>query len=199
MSLKRMIVAVVLALALWLAAAPFLPGLLIVEKPVDQPDAIVVLGGGASYVERTKFAAELFAAGRSKRILLTNDGLQGGWDKAEQRNPYFWELARRSLIANGVPESAVTMLPETVESTRDEAVLISAKAGELGLRRVLIVTSPHHTRRSLAAFDRASAGNIEFGVASPASDLGPFWWMTRRGLNRVALEYVKLAWYSLSF
>lgn len=199
MRIKRIVFFVALALLSWVAAAPFLPGFLIVEKPVDRPDAIIVLGGGASYVERTRYAAELFAAGRSARILLTDDGLQGGWDKAEQRNPYFWELARRSLIASGVPESAVTLLPGVVESTRDEALLLSAKAGELGLRRVLIVTSPHHTRRSLAAFERAAGGRVECGVASPASDVGAFWWLTRRGLSRVALEYVKLAWYWASF
>lgn len=196
---KRIIIAAALPLIVWLAAAPFLPGLLIVEKAVEQPDAIIVLGGGASYLERTGLAARLFAAGTAPRIVLTNDGLRGGWDREEQRNPFYWELARRDLVASGVPESAITLLPGVVESTRDEALLLSARSGELGLRRVLIVTSPHHTRRALGAFERAASGRIEFGIGSPESDFGAFWWLTRRGLSRIGLEYVKLGWYSISF
>ena len=197
MNVRRAIIAVAIASALWAVVAPLLADLLIVEKQIDRPDAILVLGGGAAYIERTDFAAAQFAAGTAPRILLTNDGLQGGWDKTEQRNPYFWELAKRNLIARGVPAEAIVLLPEKVESTFDEAQLLSQKASELGLKSVLVVTSPHHTRRALRTFERAAGDRIMIGVAAPPSDLGPFWWLKRRGLNRVALEYVKLAYYSL--
>ncbi len=175
-----------------------LADLLIVAKPIDRPDAILVLGGGAAYIERTDLAAELFRDGIATRIILTNDGLQGGWDQKEQRNPFFYELAERNLIANGVPQSAIEVLPEVVESTQDEALLFDRKAAELGIKKVLIVTSPHHTRRALRTFERSSLG-IGFGIASPADSLGWFWWLNPKGWNRIGLEYVKLGYYWASF
>ncbi len=169
-----------------------LANLLIVLKPIDHPDAILVLGGGAAYVERTELAAELFRQGVAPKIILTNDGLQGGWDQAEQRNPFFYELAKRNLIANGVPESAIEVMPDAVESTHDEAVRFASS--KYRFRRVLIVTSPHHTRRALRTFERAANG-IEFGIASPNNNFGWFWWLSPTGWNRIGLEYVKLAYY----
>ena len=52
-------------------------------------DAIVVLSGSSTYVERAAWAAQLYREGRAPVIVLTNDGLISGWDHREDRNPYY--------------------------------------------------------------------------------------------------------------
>jgi uncharacterized SAM-binding protein YcdF (DUF218 family) len=51
-----------------------------------------------------------------------------------------------------------------VRSTHDEAVLVARLFRERGWRRVLLVTSPTHTRRAAAAFEREGL----LVVSSPA-------------------------------
>src|SRR5262245_60433924 len=84
--------------ALWIFGAWWVAESLIVQKTLDKADVILVLGGSATYKERTQKAAELFRQGISERIVLTNDGQQGGWSRTEKRNPYFVELARNELM-----------------------------------------------------------------------------------------------------
>lgn len=80
-------------LAAWPLVAWGAARALVVEVDVVQPEAIVVLSGASDYAGRARAAARLFAAGRAPKIILTNDGEQGGWSSAEQRNPFFSELA----------------------------------------------------------------------------------------------------------
>ena len=74
-----------------LSAAKLAGDFLIVEKQVENPDAIFVLSGSFAYGERTNKAAELFHAGKAPKIILTNDGEQAGWEESLQRNPFYWE------------------------------------------------------------------------------------------------------------
>jgi len=46
---------------------------------------------------------------------------------------------------------------DSVRATRDEAVRMTAVARRRGWRRLLVVTSPSHSRRTCAAFERAGA------------------------------------------
>src|ERR1051326_7471443 len=64
------------------AAARFL----IVKFEVESPDAIIVLSGSSTYLERAAWAAKLYREGRAPLIVVTNDGVIGGWDHSEDRN-----------------------------------------------------------------------------------------------------------------
>ena len=66
-------------MAAWLAAR-----MLIVSAPLEKADVVVVLSGSSAFVERTQLAAQLYAAGHSRKVILTNDNLQGGWLSSEQ-------------------------------------------------------------------------------------------------------------------
>lgn len=193
----RAAIVVVLLIALWTAAAPYLAERLVVRREPDRADAILVLGGSAAFRERTALAAALFANGVAPRIVLTNDGGRGGWDRAEQRNPFFYELAKRNLVAHGVPPDAIEVLPEPVSGTYDEALLFSRAARERGFGTVLIVTSPFHTRRALRTFE--SVGGAEYGIVSTEYRAEPFWWLKPSGWRDVGAEYLKLGYYSVSF
>lgn len=193
-------------LVVWIVIAPFFATALIVDRPVEKPDAIIVLGGSYTYRERTEKAAELFNQGIAPRIYLTDDGEVSGWAPNEAKNPSFVELARRSLVAKGVPADRITILQPQVSGTIHEARLLSETARVAGLKSVLIVTSAYHTRRALWTFRRVFAENeqsVEVGIASAApgkqTPRPTFWWLTPNGWNFVAGEYVKIAVYSVYY
>lgn len=190
----------------WIFLAPFLAERLIVEKPLERADAILILGGSSTYLERTKKAAEAYKKGVAPKIFLTDDGLQGGWNKQEQRNPFFAELARAELIKQGVAEDAIEILPGIVEGTQDEAILLEKTARERNLKSVLLVTSPYHTRRARWTFEKVLQNNndfVEIGIESPSSGLQSpnpsYWWFSARGWNFVAGEYLKTVYYWLFY
>ncbi len=189
---------ILLLFLVWLFLAPFLAERLIIEKPLEKADAILVLGGSHTYIERTQKAAELFKKGVSRKIYLTDDGEQSGWSKAEQRNPAFVELARKSLIAQGVPAENIEILQPQVTGTIYEARILSEKAKSANLKSLLIVTSAYHTRRAFSTFQRIFTENnqlTELGIAAPPTGIQtppPYrWWFSRFGWQIVAGEYVK--------
>ena len=163
-------------------------------------DAIVVLSGSSSYVERTTRAAELFHEGRAPLVVLTNDDTRGSWSTSQQRNPYFVERAMEELIKDGVPAVKIRVVPGAVSSTRDEALILKQYAVQQGLRSVLVVTSPYHSRRALRSLRQSFEGTgVTIGlettpINSPTPSPG-FWWLQPEGWRTVAGEYVKLAYY----
>lgn len=198
----KVLIAFLPAFIIWLFLAPLLARNLIVEKPLEKADAILVLAGAHTYVERTQKAAELFKSGVAPRVYLTDDGEQAGWSRIEQRNPPFVELARKSLIANGVGAENIEILAPPVTGTIYEARILSEKAKAEDLRSLLIVTSAYHTRRAFSTFQRVFAENnkdVELGIAAPPPGVQtppPFrWWLSRFGWQMVAGEYVKSVGY----
>ena len=192
--------------AVWVALAPFLADGLVVEKPLEKADAILVLSGSAEYVDRTHEAADAFKAGIAPKIVLTNDGHQGGWIESERRNPYFVESAYIELVRQGVPSDAIEILPSIVRGTSDEADLIVSLSAEKKLNSILLVTSAYHSRRALWIFERAitktSASLIVGVLAPPEGYRYPTrlnWWMSIYGWRSVGSEYVKFAYYWLYY
>jgi uncharacterized SAM-binding protein YcdF (DUF218 family) len=193
--LKILVVAMILAVV-WVVVAPLLATYLIVEKPIEHADAIIVLSGSAAYKERTRKAAELYKAGASPKIFVTNDGARSGWSRDEQRNIPYVELEQRELIGNGVLPDAITVLPATVTGTDSEARALASEIDARPVKSLLVVTSAYHTRRALWTFDRllAPKGVIVGIEHPPTGDASPepaFWWLYTRGWPMVAAEYVK--------
>lgn len=199
---------VALLFLLWPLIAWCAARLLVVKsETIEHADAIVVLGGSSTYVERTHHAAQLFRAGRAAKIVLTNDNLRGGWSSAEQRNPLFVERAAQELRNAGVPAEKIETLPQVVRSTHDEALLLRRYMEANKLRSLIVVTSAYHSRRALWTFrhafdesdiiigmESAMAGTVDAQTPSAWS-----WWLTRRGWRAVALEYPKLVYYKLRY
>lgn len=182
------------SLAAW-AAARFL----VVRRELPRADAIIVLGGSAAYVERTRRAAEIFREGRAPRIILTNDNGRGGWSQTEQRNPFFYERATAELERVGVPADRIEVLPQPIKSTYDEARLARDYAATHNLKSLLFVTSAYHTRRARWTISRVFGdGHVEFGLDAPPPDERTppaTWWLHADGWRMVALEYPKLIYY----
>ena len=173
---------------------------LIVSVPLEHADAIVVLSGSSTLAERTQHAAHLYSQNRTSKILLTTDDQQGGWSSAEQRNPYFHEIAVKELTRLGVPSQNVEVVRPPVASTWDEAQLISDYARTHNLRSILIVTSGYHSRRALWTFrtllqntnTQVGLDPVETGIQTPHPAT---WWVYPKGWQLVLVEHLKLIYY----
>lgn len=202
-SFKFITVFLVLFLA-WILFAWFLAWNVIVEKPLERADAILILSGSGVHLERAQKAALVYKQGVASKILLTDDGERAGWSRAERRNPKFVEVTRSNLIVAGVAPESIEILPGEVSGTIDEAGALRLKIEQTGWKSVLIVTSPYHTRRSLWIFDKVLKNNdVRVGIVSPSpgeqSPLPFVWWLTSRGWYLVAGEYVKAVYYWLNY
>ena len=177
-----------------------------VEKPLEKADAILVLAGSSAYIERTQEAAEIFKKGIAPKIFLTNDGLQGGWNQKEQRNPYFAERARWELLRQNIPEEAIEILPTVVNGTNDEANLLVETAAERKLKSLLLITSDYHSRRALWIFQRTALRKklslnvgIEISPIGQQTPLLDVWWLNVTGWETVGVEIIKLIYYELVY
>ena len=173
---------------------------LIVSAPLERADAIVVLSGSSTLAERTQHAAQLYSQNRSQRILLTTDNQQGGWSRTEQRNPYFHEIAINELTRSGVPAQNIEVITPPVDSTWDEAMLVTEYAKKQKLGSILIVTSAYHSRRALWSFRTLMHDtNIQVGLDPvPTGIQTPqpaTWWLHGRGWQLVLVEYFKMIYY----
>ncbi|NNE66290.1 MAG: YdcF family protein [Pyrinomonadaceae bacterium] len=201
--IKLMFAAAVL-FALWVLTAPFLARGLIVERQIEKADVIFVLSGSAAYRERTEMAAELYEQGIADEVVLSDDGEMAGWSQEDQGNPRFVELARRSLIKNGVDKSSVVILAPVVSGTIDEARAFAERAKQEDWKSVMLVTSKYHTRRAAAAFEKethSEAVNVGVKPALPGRRTpGEYtWWFSPRGWKHVGGEYLKSAYYWLFY
>ena len=190
----------IFTIALWIFLAPLLAERLIVEKPLERADVILVLSGSSVYLERTDKAADIYKQGVAPKIVLTDDGENTGWSRSEKRNIPYVELAQRNLVAQGVPEASIEIIKPGGSGTIYEAQTFEEKSRQENWKRILIVTSAYHTRRAAQTFDGVFAGeNIEIGIAAPPPGRQtppPFyWWLTAQGWNVVAGEYVKSFYY----
>ena len=193
-------IAFLILIAAWAFIAPWLAARLIVERPLERADAIIVLSGSYVYKERTRKAADLYKRGIAPLIFITNDGERGGWLKNEQTNVAYVELEQRELAAAGVPAEAVIVLTEIVAGTDEEAKVLAKNLDTYSIRSVVVVTSAYHSRRSLWTFDRILAGTgVAIGIEHAGmTDRTPnpnYWWLQLRGWQFVAGEYVKSAVY----
>lgn len=183
----------------WVAAKA-----LIVRSDLARADAIVVLAGSATYLERTDWASQLYKEGRAPIIILTNDNVQGGWSVAEQRNPMFVELAVEELRRQGVPAEKIKTISEAVSSTHEEALRLREYAIGHDLRSILIVTSSYHSRRARWTLRRVFEGSgIAIGLDAPGPGVQTpapaTWWWHGSGWQIVPGEYVKIIYYWMKY
>lgn len=176
---------------------------LVITDQCRPGDEMVVLAGAGAYPERAGRAAELFHLGFAPRILLTDDGLKGAYSLEEQRNLQLVEWAREVLLERGVPEGRIEILAPTVSGTIDEARVVRSHLARSGAGSIVLVTSPHHTRRTLRTFRTELGEEVSVAICpvapEPSIRRDALWWATPGGWRRIALEYVKLGYYRIRF
>lgn len=172
---------------------------LIVTQPPVRADAIVVLGSGAFCgtetlkgvgVTRLTRGLELWRAGYAPVLTVSQQSeLLGGADCVDMG-----DLQRDQITAlygeNGPP----TLTLANVTTTRDEAARVRDLARQRGWTRVLLVTSPWHSRRAQALFQSyginavsvpAQETGFDLTLPTPADRLAALRAVLYEGLSRV--------------
>jgi uncharacterized SAM-binding protein YcdF (DUF218 family) len=163
---------------------------LIRESPLDRPDAILSLGSH----ERERFPE---TAAQAKRwpvavVLLTRPKVVGRYncDACPYRVGWLGTL--------GIPPDRVRMLSPPVVNTNDELIAAAGWMRQHRLARLLIVTSPYHTRR-VQVLARADLQGLQVGVVAcrVAGGLPALWWTRHYDRFYVGYELAALvaAWW----
>jgi uncharacterized SAM-binding protein YcdF (DUF218 family) len=162
---------------------------LVVEDPLDHADAIVVLSGGLPY--RAVEAARIFLQGMAPQVWLTRPQspsatLSKMGISFEGEEGY----SRSVLLHEGVPESAIRLLAPEIVNTEDEERAVIAEMRATGASRVIIVTSPPHTRRVRALWRHlAPASGVLIVRYAPEDEFDAnHWWRTTRDSMSVMRE-----------
>lgn len=121
---------------------------LIVEDSLQPARAIAVMGGKMPF--RAQEAVALYRAGYAPEIWIPGPEGAAEYEPMNKMglSPFEPDLYLKVLEKLGVPRSAVRFLsPVQVRNTREEVAVIAQALRKSGGGRVIVVTSPWHTRR----------------------------------------------------
>lgn len=188
---RLLLTLLVLTLALVLAYGARFPLLnavgrfLVVQDRLERADVIIVLSGGRGD-ERMRQAAELYQQGYAPLVLLS-----GGEEMAGISVP---EMLRRQALALGIPADALLSEPDST-STGEQARYLRPLLEPRGVRRVIVVTSSYHSRRTRRLFRKGFEGSgIDIRVYPVQRDVfnPDGWWTREQDTETLVLEYIKL-------
>jgi uncharacterized SAM-binding protein YcdF (DUF218 family) len=173
---------------------------LVREDALARADVIVVLSGSLPY--RAEEAAKVCQAGFAPDVWLTRPDSPS--DQLAEMGISYWgeeDYNRAILIHDGVPASAVRVLPDRIVNTEEEIEEVARAMRHEGKTSIIIVTSPEHTRRVRTLW-RKLAGNTLRAIVHGAPE-DPFdrdhWWRDTRDILSVVREMLGLlnAWAGL--
>jgi uncharacterized SAM-binding protein YcdF (DUF218 family) len=145
----------------------------LVEDPLEKSDAVIELSVDNFYADRATRAAELYREGLAPVVVASGLRLR----------PYagIAELMEHDLFERGVPKDKILRYPHDAENTREEAEALAKLAVQKNWKRVIIVTSNYHTRRTRYIFRRVFPGKIAVSVAGARDgEFDPEHWFEKR-------------------
>ena len=176
------------AIMAWLAF--HLADWLVVDSEAHPADVAVVLGGGGG--SRLRKGLELYEQGLVNALVLVDER----------------ERAWSNMLAQQCPDCKTGGKPLTIltgsTSTTTDAVLVHEHCDAKGIKSLLVVTDPYHTRRASLAFNRQFAGSgIEVTTVSSGDyreRLSPseYWWRDEVTLRVIGAEAAKIGAYFLN-
>ena len=168
------------------------------EPPHDRADAIVILNGNIS--TRPFRAAELYHEHPAPLWIARLS------DTEEVRLgviPNISDATCRLLVREGVPESAIRLVPSRrwVGGTWAEALVLAPGLRTAGTRSINLVTDTFHSRRAVWAFRRVlgPACDIRCARSRFSQGLENQWWHSEYGLVQVVIEYLKFTHYWMQY
>lgn len=166
---------------------------LVRDDPLSRADVIFVLSGGLPY--RAEEAGRVFEMGYAPEVWVSRPESPAA--ELEKYGVHFIgeeEYNREILMHEGVPESAIRILPDSVVDTEQEVQEAVREMRRAGKTRVIIVTSPQHTRRVKALWKRLAGDSP--AVALHAAHKDPYdsshWWRNTRDVFSVVRETLGL-------
>ena len=177
---------------------------LVVSHPPEKSDLIVCLTG--ANVENGMAAAEAYKEGLAPRIFLMRSAPPDGTELLREKGvnyPQERELLVMLLKGLGVPDNALIVGSQYVDSLFDEAESVGGIVAEKDYRSIILITSPIRSRRTWLTFKRLFRGHEDiriFLIPSPYSSFKPQdWWKTGRYSQKVISEYLRLIYNSAKF
>jgi len=165
---------------------------LIVEDPFEVVDVIVVSvdADGAGVLE----AADLVKSGVAKRVAIFAKPLNRSDQEFARRGLLAEDDATRQILASlGVTDVERILLSDA--GTDGEALALSHWTAAHGLKSVLVISSPDHSRRMRRVMLRAMRDQPTSVAIRPAryADFdAERWWQTRDGARDAIIEWQKL-------
>jgi len=160
------------------------------ESASAQGSVVYVLGGTPDSLERKfEIASRLVHERKAARILVLSQPALMAFSPALRRNLMANEWAVANLAAFGVPADRIEFvaLEEGFFGTWSEARGLSRLAKERGFQRLILVTSPFHSRRVWESFTRA--------VEEPDTRMYLYQSNEPASLGLLLPEYIKLFLY----
>jgi uncharacterized SAM-binding protein YcdF (DUF218 family) len=196
--LLSLVVCVAVVFVVELFAAREVGPWLVVVDPLVKSDAIFVLDGKSPHRELE--GAVLFREGWAPRVVISRprsdlaEDVRRAFDLPPER-----EGLIRLLQRAGVPERAIIALDPIVDNTLQELQVDFEYARAHGFRRVIIVSSPYHTRRVRliwrTRFEREIPAVIRATRYEPVESTR--WWRSRRSIEDVIHEIAAIAHFYL--
>lgn len=187
-ALAPILVVIGVLLILWFARHAIMGGFGTFLDVGDQPekaDAAIVLAGGWTG-ERVLKGGDLVRQGFVPYALLSGPTIYYERAECDYSIPY--------AIERGYAATDFECVQMTgAHSTKEESAAMIEELRRRGLKKVLLVTSDFHTRRS-RRFYRSAAPEIQFviiGVPAKSFEL-KHWYSEREGWKTVGLEWLKL-------
>ncbi|MFN7979514.1 MAG: YdcF family protein [Vicinamibacterales bacterium] len=168
---------------------------LIVHDEAAAGDAVYVMQGGLASEERLRAAADLYQMGRVPAIYVLQDDNRSYYSFAEKRSFTRTEWVLSYLGWLGIPRDKIHVVaddPTQYFGTLHEAELVKATL-PADVHRLVVVTSPVHTRRSGFTFRRRLADRGISVTTYGAID----WSMSAEAFAPLWLEYLKVAVYAV--
>lgn len=161
---------------------------LIVNDP--QPaDVIVVLAGETNW--RPARALQLLSQNYAPKMMLDVPS------NAIIYNQNTLDIAR--AFVQSLPQRAsISTCPIVGLSTKDEARDVLRCLQDIGVHRVLVVTSDYHTRRARSIFQLELRGyQISIAAAFDSEQYGVAWWQHRQWAKMNFDEWLRLMWWEI--
>lgn len=170
--------------------------LLIVDEQLQPADIIFILAGDVN--SRPFYAADLFKQGLASQIVVAREEDLPAVELGLY--PHGTDVVVGILKELGIPAENITVvtIEGGVTSTRDESQVLRYYVDQHDIKRVILVTTAFHTRRSQWIFDKALSGSgaeLEVAAAPQWKFDETNWWQNERGLLTFANEYIKLFYY----
>lgn len=192
--LAALVVCGLIPLVVVMVATRWLGPWLVVSEPLVRSDVIFVTDGKTPHRELE--GAALFLEGWAPRVALTRPRDRMSEEVSRlvaELTPQ--EYASRLLRRRGLPEEAIVRLDRVVENTLQELQADFDHARAHGFRRVIIVSSPYHTRRIRliwsSRFEREIPAIVRPTRYEPIDPTR--WWRSRRSLEDVTHEVFGIA------
>jgi uncharacterized SAM-binding protein YcdF (DUF218 family) len=170
------------------------------EDSLAHADVIFVLSGGLP--QRAEEAGKVFALGYAPEVWLSSpDSPAAALAKLGIHFAGEEDYNRQILIHEGVPETAIRVLPQTVVNTEEELQEVGNEMRKNGKTTIILVTSPQHTRRVWTLWQKLVGSDRKAMVHAAHAD--PFdpdhWWRNTRDVLSVVRETLGLvnAWAGL--